>query len=125
MDFPGPSFAHDPFEPSISGCLTGDLGVPGYEPDGISWLPHPATSSSHGAPAVVRPHWNVSDKPIAGPRSEELAKTREVFQSSFQFDLAGGVRLERTDLPEDESAQCLRVGDDRDVGGIHTAVDQA
>src|SRR5881409_1518000 len=38
-------FAHGPFEPSISGCLTGDLGVPGYEPDGISWLPHPATSA--------------------------------------------------------------------------------
>src|SRR3989442_9420961 len=86
--------------------------------------PRYLSASSHGAPAVVRPHWSVSDKPIAGPRSEELAKTREVFQSSFQFDLAGGVRLERTDLPEDESAQCLRVGDDRDIGGSPPAVNQ-
>src|SRR2546426_5364395 len=46
-------FAHGPFEPSISGCLTGDLGVPGYEPDGISWLPHPATSA-HRATARRR-----------------------------------------------------------------------
>src|SRR5436309_13147901 len=44
---------HRPFEPSISGCLTGDLGVPGYEPDGISWLPHPATSA-HRATARRR-----------------------------------------------------------------------
>src|SRR5256712_11114810 len=46
-------FAQGPFEPSISGCLTGDLGVPGYEPDGISWLPHPATSA-HRATARRR-----------------------------------------------------------------------
>src|SRR2546428_13209478 len=44
---------HRPFEPSISGGLTGDLGVPGYEPDGISWLPHPATSA-HRATARRR-----------------------------------------------------------------------
>src|SRR2546428_13038563 len=55
-----------PFEPSISGCLTGDLGVPGYEPDGISWLPHPATSA-HRATARRRP-----SVPI-GPGRENLS----------------------------------------------------
>src|SRR2546428_11190933 len=79
---------HRPFEPSISGCLTGDLGVPGYEPDGISWLPHPATSA-HRATARRRSSVRIGARRInlsRAPRSEELAKTREVFQSSFQFD---------------------------------------
>src|SRR3989304_2902115 len=43
-----------PFEPPISGCLTGDLGVPSYEPDGISWLPHPAAWQRHGRRLTVR-----------------------------------------------------------------------
>src|SRR2546430_1670798 len=46
-------FAHGPFEPLISGCLTGDLGVPEYEPDVISWLAHPAISA-HRATASRR-----------------------------------------------------------------------
>src|SRR2546429_3872437 len=56
-----------PFEPSISGGLTGDLGVPSYEPDGISWLPHPATCPHRAGPAtaVVRPHWTLPEKPLA------------------------------------------------------------
>src|SRR5712691_12741001 len=74
---PGPEVRPSgPFEPSISGCLPGDLGVPGYEPDGISWLPHPAAFASSGRPAtaVDRPHWTVPDKPIAGRLQKNLRK---------------------------------------------------
>src|SRR5947199_10791474 len=92
-------FAHGPFEPSISGVLTGDLGVPGYEPDGISWLPHPATSPHRAGPAtaVVRPHWTVKNKPTARA-SEELPEARQIFKTPLESELSGRIRLERSDL---------------------------
>src|SRR5437667_10772906 len=82
---------HRPFEPSISGCLTGDLGVPGYEPDGISWLPHPATA--HRATARRRSSVRIGACRINLSRdlSEEFPEAREVLETSLQFDLPRGV----------------------------------
>src|SRR5438094_8605151 len=42
-------------------------GYPGYPPRYLD-------ASSHGAPAVVRPDWSVSDKPSAGPAQENFRK---------------------------------------------------
>src|SRR5712664_4503672 len=103
-----------PFEPSISGCLTGDLGVPGYEPDGISWLPHPATSA-HRATARRRSSVRIGTCRINLSRdlSEEFPEAGEILETSLQFDFPRRVRLERTDLAEDQPAQRVRIGRDR------------
>src|SRR6266705_5149397 len=116
---------HRPFEPSISGCLTGDLGVPGYEPDGISWLPHPATA--HRATARRRSSVRIGACRINLSRdlSEEFPEAREVLETSLQFDLPRGVGLKRTDLAEDEAAQRVRIGRDRDVCRVDAAVEEA
>src|SRR5437899_12994464 len=78
---------HRPFEPSISGCLTGDLGVPGYEPDGISWLPHPATSA-HRATARRRSSVRIGACRIhlsRAPARKTLPKRARSFSVTFTY----------------------------------------
>src|SRR3989304_8159034 len=79
-----------PFEPSISGCLTGDLGVPGYEPDGISWLPHPAAWRRHGRRSTVRIgpcRINLSRTTIARLNQKNFRKRSEEHTSELQSRL--------------------------------------
>src|SRR3970282_1273843 len=79
------------FEPSISGSLSGDLVVPGYEPDGIYWLPHPAAWNTR---AGRRQRWHSTQrhKPIAA--SEELPEPRQVLEVPAEFELHQGLCLE-------------------------------
>src|SRR3989442_6956518 len=117
-------FAHGPFEPSISGCLTGDLGVPGYEPDGISWLPHPATCPHRAAGPRRRSSVRIGPCRINLSRaaSKELPEAREVLETSLESEFPRRVRLERSDLASDEGPQRLGIGRDRDVRAVHAAI---
>src|SRR5256886_13398955 len=117
----GPS---GPVEPSISGCLTGDLGVPAYEPDGISWLPHPATCPHRAAGPRRRSSVRIGPCRINLSRaaSKELPEAREVLETSLESEFPRRVRLERSDLASDEGPQRLGIGRDRDVRAVHAAI---
>src|SRR6266480_6112413 len=106
-----------PFEPSISGCLTGDLGVPSYEPDGISWLPHPATCPHRAGGPRRRSSVRIGPCTINLSReaSEELPEARQIFKTPLESELSGRIRLERSDLASNQGPEGIGVGRDRDV----------
>src|SRR2546427_7622902 len=76
-------------------------GYPGYPPRYLS-------RSSHGATAVVRPHWNVSDKPIARRSQKNFRKraraSRLPFSLIFPVAYALNGPISRRLSPRDVSA---------------------
>src|SRR2546426_10511443 len=127
MDFPGPrSFLTALLNHRSPGVSPGTWESRGMSPTGYPGYPAPVPQRIEPRRAGGRPSaMERVGSTYRARRSEELTKAREVFQSPLQFDLARGVRLERADLSEDESAQRVRIRGNRDVRGIHATFDQA